>query len=853
MSIKGGTRLSNIDKSILGYKPEINFVEPEFEGEVVRGLAPKILDSADIEAKWDTLDKKAQAGKLLAEAFQGMVDQKVGDFSIALDPIIDSGIKQSIRRRFPGADDSEITFSQYRECREAMRERGLQNANGLVPNLEEVKNIRLNPDQSVPIDFDSAEARKGLLRPELQKEGQIIEPLDIEGKFLPMILCQLANILWQKFVKPFLPPPLNWILPDEICKIGDEEGGALGEDDSFSDFGFGPDSGNEVGDSAGAANLAGAFTKEGIPTFKRCCGFQDCQNIIRAFEKGAAYSTDERSVFAMMTPFLQDTQVMADVTGGLVRNNKGDRLKNLDSEIKEELAKARESATSSDDGQLSEASERASKYTKVPSSMSYGDEGSNTLTMGLGLQEEFQEDVSFLDKIKEHAKECIPCDLRLVLDEILALDKWSLLKTLTGIGVGEEVYNALDKYWNSVMERSRELLGMFKDLDQYVDICAFLKFIQKWVCFPDISRILAALFALLMDIGAILDGFGIDLALSLLAPLVMPALQNLVDLLEDFLLIIIKPLECLIDGAMNFLNKLNWGEIQLPTKATIRFFSGPSSSVRSPSSSPEDTGTRSSQEPHDFSVAGTFMGQEYDFSGQINPMNEDYADDPSWSRTFDTGGAAISKGLQSSWDKSFGVVSEGLKEASLSMRSMLQDLIFFMRKAVTKFENLMHEVLEEFQKLISEYILGYSMNIGRANSQKLAILRLIGLLLAIRKAFQEKPQCDEENAENLMDSELAKIISLDRGYTVWEDDDGEIHLSESEESLRPAREILGSVIGDDGKGGGGAVFNTGDDVVDAQLAGIVEKMLTPVNVVFGCPHNMTLSDVDQINDWVSGG
>ena len=154
---------------------------------------------------------------------QAKVDQRVGDFIIALDPIADAAVADAIQRKFPSANPHQITFAQYRECREAMRDRGDQVAKGIAPDWDKVKEIRANPDQPQLgiFDIDNPAAKNGtLLRPDLQTIGQIVEPLNME-EVQNILLKKLMNLLWKLFlkpaIKPLIPPPLNKLIPDEIA------------------------------------------------------------------------------------------------------------------------------------------------------------------------------------------------------------------------------------------------------------------------------------------------------------------------------------------------------------------------------------------------------------------------------------------------------------------------------------------------------------------------------------------------------------------------------------------------------------------------------------------------------------
>lgn len=210
------------DRAILNFRPVINFVEPELEAEVPVTPEPPLTPEV-VQERWQELERLSRAGKILAEAMQAKVDQKVGDFAVGLDAKADVAVVDALRRRFPGANLTQITYAQYRECRAAMRDRGDKIARGIEPDWDVVKEIRANPTQVQlgVFDLNNPDAKNGtLLRPDLQEQGQVVEPLDMDA-VQNSLLKQLMNLLWKMFIKPALspliPPPLNKLIPDEIA------------------------------------------------------------------------------------------------------------------------------------------------------------------------------------------------------------------------------------------------------------------------------------------------------------------------------------------------------------------------------------------------------------------------------------------------------------------------------------------------------------------------------------------------------------------------------------------------------------------------------------------------------------
>jgi hypothetical protein len=216
-------KIDQNDLDIINFRPRILFTEPKVES-ILPAETPAPPDFVDMKDKWNQLGKLATAAGILAEAFQAKVDKKVENFTIGLNKNSDAAVIDAMRRRFPNADPNEITFEQYRECRERMRDRGDAIGREMAPDLGKVKELRMDPGQKLPdglISFDDPDALRGLsTRPDLQSDKMPIEPINME-EFQETLFKKLMNLLWKKFIKaaisPLIPPPLNSMIPDEIA------------------------------------------------------------------------------------------------------------------------------------------------------------------------------------------------------------------------------------------------------------------------------------------------------------------------------------------------------------------------------------------------------------------------------------------------------------------------------------------------------------------------------------------------------------------------------------------------------------------------------------------------------------
>lgn len=584
--------------------------------------------------------------------------------------------------------------------------------------------------------------------------------------------------------------------------------------------------------------------------------FADCQTIIRAFEKGCAYSTDERSVFALATPLLQDSMMMSDASQRLAAEAYGRHIANIDDEISDELGNLQERINTEQEKslpQISEAQENAADFVDQPQGLDGADTaGVNLASFGVANAVGGAANNSAKAKLLQHTRECLPCDLRIIGEQIKNYD-WGK----AGSAV-DEMRDVLEEYWKSIMERFMDLINMFKDVGTYVDICAFVKWMKDFVCVPDLYKIVAALSAMLMDICKFMDGFGIDLVLSLVAPLMMPSLQALVSVLTDFLLLILKPIECIIDAIEKVMRKLDVTQFRLPSDITLRL---PKWVAKGGSDYWTSDATRNPQQEHNLGIAGQFSYPKsaslketgtWKFDKGIEfSIKDDYARDAS----------VYHKHELPDTQTYLKYAQEGTKwvgRLNKHIRTMFGDLVYFLHAAVGRFEKMVRSVLDELTKLIQEYVLGYSYNTQRAAAQKLAILQLLKVVSFFINLFSA-PECEEEDGTDMNASYITRALSTAQGYMAYQDENGDIRIEEPDEAVRPAREVLGTVVEQDvlrqpisAEDLQQTVFATADPVLNAKLADIVEKITTPVKVVFGCSFDISATDVDQYNEWMLG-
>jgi hypothetical protein len=469
--------------------------------------------------------------------------------------------------------------------------------------------------------------------------------------------------------------------------------------------------------------------------------------------------------------------------------------------------------------------------------------------------------------------DCIPCLDRLFFKEQLDL---SLTNPL------DEMLEIMKAWLLRAINQIRNIIDMFKNLDQYADLCAFFNFFKDFMCIPDLARILAILAALLMDLSFELNGM-IDFALGLIMPFFLPFLTNLLDVLLKYIMLIIKPIECIIDSIQNMLSKLDYNVLfQNIERLNVGF--GPK---KGEPPRPEAVGQKTSdaigtafghfgvevkvpvasfntQDPNfnsgdfrkrrwGFDLTGTdLLGEEE----RIRKAEADLEAIRKASLNVDGSDAAAvekykeqEKAVRDEYNdavrdkdmSAIGRANQNIEKFQQSMKGAFLELMTFLREACLKINAIFTSLFDELKKLLGEYAGGSGLYIDFA-SKKLAILQMIGFIKAIWDAIESGDTgCDEkEDVDRFLSN------SPQNNYKIWQDDEGNINIEEDMSGISDALEEVARV-----QGGDSLIEYTGDDVLDTQVSQTMERLTHPASVVLGCQAFTTVSDAEQVNKWVA--
>lgn len=221
-------KLRNDNRDILTFRPNIRYIEPEQQPGEIDALPPEV-PIEDIRAEKNKVKRLAETVNKLATAVQAKADERAKGMKIKLDPKVDAPTIAAMKRMHPDADPTEITYEQYRQCKDRLRAKGEELGKRAAISMDDVRNAAnaMSSDAGVLAaasqmgGFNTKAARTGGLRPELDENAQIIEPLDIE-EFQDFLIRTLINFVWKNFIKPVLPLPPgigSFMIPDEIAPL----------------------------------------------------------------------------------------------------------------------------------------------------------------------------------------------------------------------------------------------------------------------------------------------------------------------------------------------------------------------------------------------------------------------------------------------------------------------------------------------------------------------------------------------------------------------------------------------------------------------------------------------------------
>ena len=554
----------------------------------------------------------------------------------------------------------------------------------------------------------------------------------------------------------------------------------------------------------------------------------DHLQITKKFERGAAFSTTEESVFAMLGITLDSMRSQSQAF-----IDQSNDIQNITSTSPTQK-KTMDTAAGGDGAEyIPEKPDVGNLKDKDEEDPNWLERISGNFTTGGDLEDGAtftQADIAipgFLDS------NCIPCGFR-----IQFLGQLNLKADLKGFGL--QFLEMWKQAFNKMLEQIQQIINMFSNLDKFVDLCAFFKFINDFVCIPDLQAMLSALMALLAKVGFEFGGI-LDLTLGLIAPLFAPFLSGLVTMLNRYVLMVIEPLECIIDAIQRMLSKLDYNvlfkniqsldrQFNFDPPAGLQSLFGAQVNERPDPRPPIETPPALQWIPFvdahveraDIQEADPIYTKDFNLLWPVsNAIERDNAEKQEAIEKATDELAAVRKAgrkingvdqeaiaayrererqakenLQNAQDakdlSEIGRANKKIDETVANFKSMLFKMVAYVREAIESINAFLRELFDELKKILSEY-LGGSGSLVFELFKKLEILQIVGFIGALIAALSNNRNCDPEDAGAI---KLEDVIGdVNAGLQAWTDQDGRIHIQRNDDEINNAIDSLVGILG----------------------------------------------------------
>ena len=620
--------------------------------------------------------------------------------------------------------------------------------------------------------------------------------------------------------------------------------------------------------------------------------FSDCMQISKKFERAASWAPTEEATFALAGIALDNMRISATSYLDLEENSSSLSIPQTSQQ------------------KIKSTAQTANGLTAAGNVLGDEVEGVNLRNL-----DKADEDEDFFQRISGNFfpntgnvkdlggifnSECIPCGFR--IDHMGHLTAELFTSPLGGIS---EFVRTWKEAFREMLRQILDLLNIFNGLNNFVDLCALLKFLNDFVCIPDLQRMLSALMALMNRYSFEFGGV-ITLIIQLVGPLLTPLLSSFIQTLTNYILMIIKPLECIIDSIQAIIAKLDYNVLFQNIDALDR-----NPPMKSRKQDPRDPikipfidayiqrrdivrgeGVLDQYNSLSVSMRNRGIGALGGDAIKAENAKEQAAVEQAArelqairaaSRNIDASKPdavkkqrakeqAAQKKYQSALDEKnlskLGQANKSISQTTASLKSSLFLMIQKLREAASVIEGFFQNLFDEFKKLLGEYVGGNGGLIGLI-VDKMGLVQLIGLISSIIAAFASGLNCDGDDE----DIRVENFIPEQEGMKVWTDDQGNLHIEEDPSGLE---DIVGRAVNDMVQAigvspPGGAVQKeqdkgsapstarqrlnsliefTGDPVLDEDIARATQKLTTPTNVTFKCPLQSTATDAEKINTWI---
>jgi hypothetical protein len=587
--------------------------------------------------------------------------------------------------------------------------------------------------------------------------------------------------------------------------------------------------------------------------------YADCEIIIKAFEKSAAFSSDPKSVYALSTSLISKGMGNAEAVDRQI----GHQFEHSEREIKK-MSGGNESAFLS-----SNASNQNGNQATAPNATGLSLESATPVSSGLENSQTSETPAGDWWADAEAGgwklEKCIPCAARIAGAEMAINDFGERFE-----GLGDILENNL----KGILAQLLQLMEMFKDQGRSTlkGLCEFIDIFQFDMCPSDLMRIIAALSASLTKIS--IDIFGdIGMFLSLAKAILTPILSAVVQLLHNFMQMIIDPVHCIIDAIQKELIGTTGSMMEAlsNTRGAWQFdWTGKSTlankdwslTQKDPPRTPDDSVLASVP-----IVSGAIPAAE-GLSGYHPPQtksseiwDESYKQED-WgsyeefvkleqeiqkleSQDLEVGSPQYKtlKAKREEFNKQdFNKATKAVKDFNKNIdkwqtqfNTIFEATFVHLSEIARYIEDFLTSWIDELAKLVGG-ALTIEFGFAQKGVQKLGLITLIGSFLSLLDLLSSDPRKTCNNAEALEHIIQAQFKGTD--YIIQKEEDGGV-----------------SVLGID-VGGNQAKFDltqTGNEEIDSAIQKVVNEIQQPAaSVTFNCRNFIPQdADANQINEWIS--
>lgn len=529
-------QISSTDREALDYRPAIFYISPPQEIPEYKPPFKKLtLDdmrgiAADIQSDYAKIEQ-------LSDLTQQRLDEIAKGFTVSLHPKKDAVTIQAAKRIYPDLDtkNPKITYEMYRGALDCLNKTGLQNAKKNLVSPDKLLEYQRNPNKT---DFGGLGLEPGMGRAELDSDMQTgVDEIDMEQHQKNMVLVLFEQML------PMIVDLVLSLVPGASGSGG--EAGALPAELQFNPGGVDPLLVKKVRESQKEkfANPKGMkFGDNGPLPIPSSASNMDCAVVASLYERCCNSSSDERSVFAIASRGVQNTRLDSKAWQSVLDTYKPTPKETAEEKLRKDLqdfnrqnrikSKSADAAEAASTGLIQDIEGFLNKANNPQI-----DKESHTVPMTDGLQFENTitktiDSVDTKNAIFTIAKDCIPCIDRLL--DILELRPDLMLMGVLKLDI------------QARLGFLAEIGNMLTSVSIYGDICGLISSLLNFKCIPDLQRIIVLLSALLMKFALELDGL-LDFLIQLVTPIFGPILGSLSALLDQFIQIILAPINCIID------------------------------------------------------------------------------------------------------------------------------------------------------------------------------------------------------------------------------------------------------------------------------------------------------------------